>query len=122
MSFENWKKQFVQDRNKDSSTLTATGDIIKTNFESVELLTRHYEKHGEEFGNITQEEYLIRANQLLQEPLSEDVEQLIRSDGSISRYKFSTNEFLVVTKDGAIKTFFKPADGKEYWGYEHERN
>lgn len=122
MTYAQWKKAFVNGGAKTGLTLAVVGDIIKAEFESPELLTRHYEKHREEFGDITETEYLEKANQLFYEALSKDVEQVIRSDGSISKYKFSTNEFLVITKDEKIRTYFKPVDGAEYWRYEHERN
>lgn len=107
---------------KDGLTVAATDVIINITFESPELLALHYEKHQGEFGDITEMEYLDRANQLYREALSDDVEQIMRSDESISKYKFSTNEFLVVTKDGKIRTYFKPEKGSDYWRYEHERN
>ena len=126
MTYREWEKAFVQDGNekKEQEKVDNSGgsDIIKAEFETPELLKRHYEKHCGEFGNITEAEYLELANRLLQEKLSEDVEQFIRADSSISKYKFSTNEFLVVTKDRKIKTYFKPAEGANYWRYEHERN
>ena len=95
---------------------------MKITFESPELLIWHFERHREEFGDISETEYLQKANQLYIEVLSDDVEQIIRSDGSIAKYKISTNEFLVVTEDGKIRTYFKPVDGTDYWRYEHERN
>lgn len=121
MTFTQWKKAFV-DGVKDGLTVAATDVIINITFESPELLALHYEKHQGEFGDITEMEYLDRANQLYREALSDDVEQIMRSDESISKYKFSTNEFLVVTKDGKIRTYFKPEKGSDYWRYEHERN
>ena len=121
MTFPQWKKAFV-DGVKDGLTVAATDVIINITFESPELLALHYEKHQGEFGDITEMEYLDRANQLYREALSDDVEQIMRSDESISKYKFSTNEFLVVTKDGKIRTYFKPEKGSDYWRYEHERN
>lgn len=121
MTFTQWKKAFV-DGVKDGLTAVITDAIINITFESPELLKRHYEKHQGEFGDITEAEYLDGANQLYREALSDDVEQIMRSDESISKYKFSTNEFLVVTKDGKIRTYFKPEKGSDYWRYEHERN
>lgn len=121
MNFTQWKKAFV-DGVKDGLTAVITDAIINITFKSPELLKRHYEKHQGEFGDITEAEYLDKANQLYREALSDDVEQIMRSDESISKYKFSTNEFLVVTKDGKIRTYFKPEKGSDYWRYEHERN
>ena len=122
MTYAQWKEAFVTESPNDDLTKAKSEDIINVEFESPKLFARHYEKHQEEFGGITETEYLEKANQFLREPLSEDVEQLERSDGSISRYKFSTNEFLVVTKEGKLRTYFKPTGGVAYWRYEHERN
>ena len=122
MTYAQWKEAFVTESPNDDLTKAKSEDIINVEFESSKLFARHYEKHQEEFGGITKTEYLEKANQFLREPLSEDVEQLERSDGSISRYKFSTNEFLVVTKEGKLRTYFKPTGGVAYWRYEHERN
>ena len=91
-------------------------------FTSEEVLKKHFEKHVVEFGNITVEEYLKFENALSDTPISDDVVQLVRSDGSVSKYCFSTNEFVVTTKDGNIRTCFKPKDKEAYWNEEIERN
>ena len=124
MSYSEWKKTFVDkgDDSKGGLTKVIANAIMQITFESPELITKHYEKHREEFGDITEAEYLQKANQLYAEALSDDIEQFTRSDGSIAKYKFSTNEFLVITKEGNIRTYFKPIDGADYWRYEHERN
>lgn len=96
--------------------------IIKIEFETPESMQKHYVKHGEEYGDISIESYVSLANELANMPVSDDVEKIVRSDGSTAIYRFSTNDFLVVTKGGSIRTFFKPKNGKEYWAYEHERN
>lgn len=99
-----------------------TGDKINRTFSSQETLEKHYQKRLDEFGSITSDEYLQLANELASAPLSDDVEQIERSDGSISKYRFSTNDFLVITEDGSIRTFFKPKNTKDYWLEEHKRN
>lgn len=38
-----------------------------------------------------------------------------RSNGDRIFYNQATNEFGVVTKDGVIRTYFKPADGIDYF-------
>lgn len=103
-------------------TSAVDGGIIKIEFETPESMQKHYAKHGEEYGDISTESYVSLANELVNAPASDDVEKIVRSDGSTAIYRFSTNDFLVVTKDGSIRTFFKPKNGKEYWAYEHERN
>ena len=114
---------FRSGKNADTAlTSGADGGIIKIEFETPESMQKHYAKHGEEYGDISTESYVSLANELVNAPASDDVEKIVRSDGSTAIYRFSTNDFLVVTKDGSIRTFFKPKNGKEYWAYEHERN
>ena len=91
-------------------------------FISEQLFQKHYDKHRHEFGEISKERYLEKANALADAPLSEDVVQLVRSDGSVSKYCYSTNEFVVVTADRNIRTYFKPETKGAYWDEEIERN
>ena len=100
------------------------GGIInkKVSFRSEEILEKHFQKHQSEFGNITRDAYVKKANALANMPLSDDVERLIRSDESISTYRYSTNEFLVITKNNEIRTYFKPISKEAYWREEHDRN
>ena len=91
-------------------------------FASEQVFQKHYDKHRHEFGEISMQSYLKLANALADAPLSDDIVQLIRSDGSISKYCFSTNEFVVVTADGNIRTYFKPETKEAYWDEELNRN
>lgn len=91
-------------------------------FATPELLKKHVDKHLAEYGGITQEEYIQAARNLLQQKESDDILVMKRSDGSISKYRVSTNEFVVGTKNGEIRTAFKPKDGIKYWEDEYERN
>lgn len=91
-------------------------------FASERIYQRHINKHLAEYGGISEEEYVRRARKLLQSKASDDILTLTRSDGSISKYRISTNEFAVGTKDGDIRTAFKPKEGIEYWRKELGRN
>ena len=83
-------------------------------FRTKELYDSHYEKHKNEFGKITKKEYLEMANSLINRQ-SDSVENKYDEDGDYMYYDVSTNEFLVLSKDGYIRTFFKPSAGIEYW-------
>lgn len=102
------------------------GDIIdysKAVFAGKKDITWHLNKHKADFEGWNEEQYLHRARELLQKPLQPgELEEVTRSDGSVSRYCYSTNEFVATTSDGNIRTFFKPEPGKEYWDDEHTRN
>lgn len=123
-NYEDFRRQYEKIWNYNPVARSEKSDII--GFSSQKLLETHYNKHSVEFGkSITKEEYVTRANNLLRLSKSrvyDDVHTITRSDGSQSIYRSSTNEFLVVTKDGNIRTYFKPTDGREYWKYEIERN
>lgn len=84
-------------------------------FRTKELLNSHYQKHGYEFGDISKEEYLQKANALIN---SDNPELLIKNekeDGDKIYYLESSNEFLVLSTDGYIRTYFKPAAGINYY-------
>lgn len=107
---------------KEKSAIMTIEDKNARQYASTELLKKHYDKHLSEFGNISVDEYLKMANTIADTPPSDDVVQLIRSDGSISKYRFSTNEFVVITSDNKIRTYFKPRNKGDYWDEELERN
>lgn len=98
-------------------------DYSKAVFSGKKDITWHLNKHKANFEGWTEEQYLRRARELLMEPLQlGELEEVTRSNGSVSRYCYRTNEFIATTSDGNIRTFFKPERGKEYWKDEHDRN
>ena len=110
MSYKEWKASLVENEQDPRG------------FESEKALQKHLKKHLGEFDGISKKEYVARAKKLRAASLSDKIEKVERSDGSISKYNKDTNEFLVINKNGTIRTYFKPADGEKYWEYEHERN
>lgn len=114
----------VEDLETIKSRLTSGGNDgkIEVRFETPEKMQKHYDKHIDKYGNISISEYIALANELVNAKDTDDIERIIRSDESTAIYRFSTNDFLVITKDGYIRTFFKPDDGEAYWREEHERN
>lgn len=83
------------------------------NFRRAEYLQEHFEKHGAEFGYATAEEYLAGANRVI---ASADVlHKLEAEDGDDVYYLEATNEFVIVSTDGFLRTYFKPEDGKAYY-------
>ena len=114
----------VEDLEMIKSRLTSGGNDgkIEVRFETPEKMQKHYDKHIDKYGNISISEYIALANELVNAKDTYDIERIVRSDESTAIYRFSTNDFLVITKDGYIRTFFKPDDGEAYWREEHERN
>jgi pyocin large subunit-like protein len=78
-------------------------------------LEEHYLKHRDQFGQITEEQYLQGAQALLDAPAGKDVLEKIRPNGDIEHFRVSTGEFAVMTKRGRIRTYYKV--GYVYWVY-----
>ncbi len=74
-------------------------------FRKAQYLTQHFEKHGDEFPYATEEEYLQGANNVVTNP--DVLHKLEAEDGDDVYYVESTNEFVVVSTDGFIRTYFK---------------
>lgn len=89
--------------------------VQKYYFRSEKLFDSHYEKHGAEFGDITQDEYLDLANELINAEGENILHKTEKDDGDFLYYDTETNEFLVLSTDGYIRTFFKPSEGLDYW-------
>ena len=84
-------------------------------FRSKLLLDEHFEKHGREFGAITEEQYLRLAQQLRDTHPGNDVLQSRRPDGGVSKFDRKRGYFGAYDADGTIRTFFVPADGVRYF-------
>lgn len=82
-------------------------------FRTEEYLVEHFEKHGNEFDYATKEEYLIGANNVISSNNTMHKEEA--EDGDEIYYNADTNEFVIVAKDGYLRTYFKPEDGIEYF-------
>lgn len=82
-------------------------------FRSEKLLDEHFEKHGIEMGFETAEAYEDAAAAVVTD---EDVlHKTEEEDGDDVYYLEDTNEFVVVSTDGYIRTYFEPEDGLEYF-------
>lgn len=84
-------------------------------FRSKRQFDDHFDKHGAEFGKITQEQYLKMAQDFRDAPVSAVVLEVKRADGVISRFHKKNGWFLAFNKDRTIRTFFIPNDGERYF-------
>ena len=84
-------------------------------FRSRRQFDEHYAKHGREFGNISQQEYLLRAQALRDAPAGGPILQAIAPDGIVSRFDRRSGSFGAYNPDGTIRTFFIPNTGERYF-------
>jgi hypothetical protein len=90
-------------------------------FASRQKLIEHYEKHGREFGAITQAEYLRQAQSLRDRAAGGEVLEIVRADGVITRFDRATGAFLAFNPNATIRTYFKPNDGEAYFRRQSKR-
>jgi hypothetical protein len=84
-------------------------------FRSRRLFEEHYTKHGREFGNISPQEYLARAQALRDAPGGGPILEARTPDGIISRFDRRSGAFGAYNPDRTIRTFFIPNAGERYF-------
>lgn len=87
----------------------------RVGFTSKRALEEHFQKHGDEFGSITQAQYLRLAQELRDADVGGSVRETVRSDGVVTRFDTRTGDFIAFHEDKSIRTFFKPNDGLRYF-------
>lgn len=121
-----WRKPAVAPR-ADATIAPPTAPVSTRVQESVGFRTRalleeHFQKHGSEFGRVSIDQYLDRAQALRDAPVGGDVLEVVRpSDGVVSRFDRASGAFLAADPGGIIRTFFKPNDGEAYFRRQAKR-
>lgn len=82
-------------------------------FASKKLLDEHYQKHGIEMGFASAEDYEKAASDVVNNPNALTKKEA--EDNDDVYYVEATNEFVVVSTRGFIRTYFKPNNGKKYY-------
>lgn len=82
-------------------------------FRSQKLLDQHYEKHGREMGFASAKEYEKAAAAVPNHP--DVLHKIEKEDGDDVYYIEATNEFVVISTDGYIRTYFNPDRGIDYY-------
>ena len=68
---------------------------------------------GDDFGYKTAREYEQGASDVINN--DEALNKTEKDDGDYVYYIEATNEFVVLSKDGYIRTYFRPDSGKKYY-------
>ncbi len=82
-------------------------------FRNENLLNQHYQKHGIEMGFESAEEYEQAAARVPLDP--EVLHKTEKDDGDDVYYIERTNEFVIVSTDGYLRTYFLPDAGIAYF-------
>lgn len=88
--------------------------VVETyRFRNKKLLNQHYEKHGIEMGFDSAASYEAAASAVITNPNA--LSKTEAEDGDYVYYVEATNEFVVLSKDGYIRTYFNPSAGIKYY-------
>lgn len=88
----------------DQSEVEPEENTIRYEFRNRNLLDKHYEKHGIEMGFASAEEYEAAASAVVTNPNA--LHKLEQEDGDDVFYLEDTGEFVIVSTDGFIRTYY----------------
>ncbi|MDD3796988.1 MAG: zinc-ribbon domain containing protein [Lachnospiraceae bacterium] len=89
------------------------GTVSDYKFRTAELRREHYQKHGVDMGFDSAEAYEAAAGQVVGDP--DALHKTEAEDGDDVYYLEATNEFVIVSVAGYLRTYFKPEDGIDYY-------
>lgn len=119
---KNKKATSSEDEYTDTTTTTAVfdsddGTYVEYHFRSKKLLNQHFEKHGSEFDGdfdyASAADYEKGASDVINN--SSALHKTEAEDGDGVYYIESTNEFVILSTDGYIRTYFRPNGGIDYY-------
>ncbi|HEM5327538.1 TPA: minor capsid protein [Streptococcus suis] len=91
---------------------------IKAKFPSEKSFNGHFEKHGHEFGNISKSDYLKLGQELLSNPIQDNILGY-DTDSRRVRYDVKNNIYVLGNNGKAtITTMMKPDEGRAYYDRE----
>ncbi len=105
-------REFEKSNFSFTSSGTSSDVVSEIEFRNSKSLEEHFKKHGIEMGYSSAYEYQERANEIISD---DDVLKTQQDDSDMAYFLQSTNEFVVVSRDGFFRTFFIPEDGIKYF-------
>lgn len=103
----------VSSANSSAESSEPTIQPTEYRFRNKNLLDQHYQKHGIDMGFSSAEEYELAAAAVPNHP--DVLHKTEKEDGDDVYYIEATNEFVIVSTDGYIRTYFNPDRGIDYY-------
>ena len=103
----------ITDTPDTSDTTDTPADYVTYKFRSKKLLDQHYDKHGKEMGFASAADYEKAASDVVNNP--DALHKIEKEDGDDVYYVEATNEFVIVSTDGYLRTYFLPSAGISYY-------
>jgi len=106
----------MQTTEAETTAAQTAAEVPKLYFRNKKLLNEHYEKHGIEMGFASAKEYQAAAAAVTADPRAlHKTQSKDGNDGDEVYFIEETGEFVVVSRDGYIRTYFCPSSGKKYY-------
>ncbi|MCR4716366.1 MAG: hypothetical protein K5656_04215 [Lachnospiraceae bacterium] len=102
-----------EEANDNDTTTAETESILVKGFRNAELRHDHFLKHGRYMGFDNEEDYEKAALAVVS--ASDVLHKIEAEDGDDVYYLERSNEFVIVSTDGYLRTYFYPDDGKDYF-------
>lgn len=99
--------------NADTDNSQDNSNYISYKFRNKNLLEQHYEKHGKEMGFDSMESYEQAASDVINNPNA--LHKYEKEDNDEVFYVEDTNEFVILSTDGYIRTYFLASKGLDYY-------
>lgn len=103
----------IQIQDTDQKEDNTVKNYVEYFFRTDDLLESHFDKHGIEMGFSNAKEYEKAACDVINNP--DSLYKTEEEDGDHVYYLEATNEFVVLSTDGYIRTYFNPSDGIDYF-------
>lgn len=110
---ENQTTEHVAEPEVQTTEPESEQEYVRYYFRNKKLLNSHYEKHGIEMGFADEKAYEAAASDVINNP--EALHKVEKEDGDYVYYVEATNEFVVLSKDRYIRTYFLPSAGIKYY-------
>lgn len=102
---------------RETTAAASAEAYVEYHFRNDKLLNQHFEKHGAEFkddfGYKTAKEYEKGASDVINDP--DALFKHESEDGDGVYYLEDSNEFVILSTDGYIRTYFRPNGGRKYF-------
>lgn len=105
--------EIVEEHESESQDADDNREVKKYKFKSEKQLEEHFDKHGGDMGFATAKDYERAASDVINNP--DSLHKIEKEDGDDIFYLEETNEFVVLSKSGHIRTYFYPDAGINYY-------
>ena len=106
-------QQTAQAKTTAAQVAESTKAYVTYRFRNSDRLNEHYEKHGKDMGFKSAKDYEKAASDVINNP--DALTKREKEDNDYVFYVEATNEFVVLSEDGYIRTYFYPDAGKAYY-------